>query len=256
MKRYPILFLSIYAVSIILGFRIGSNLTQNGSAASAFNFSPKAMNTIPAMKNGQHNLLIISTDDLSLTEPKLMSIWLVTYFLDDPTVTFLPVYPTVSNGKIITDTELLDSFELAKLNDQHQISENFQEYLEQRNFWWSGYILIDQSAYTAVIEMTMQEVNDGDRVSDDQVGLTQGDDLQALESVYLRDESNMLYICDQLTQEADSFNWEAFREFAPQHLSTDFDLESMIEEWVGMLASKDKAICSFPLQIGILSNIK
>lgn len=248
MKSSHLISLSIYVFCMIIGFRVGSILKQDEIAVTTPHPIPVTPTSIPTLKNGQHNLLVVIADDLTQAHPQLASIWLVTYFFDNPSITFLPIYPTLSNGSVYADEELFNDFEIIPVNGQSSLSMTFLDALKQRNFWWSGYLIVDRQAFSWVLEPQVGTSPDKKAAYYNQNYLIQAEVIESPESVYSRYTQLLRDTCSQVAQQGSNLNWEVFRNMFPQHISTDFNVDTLIGEWVSSLRSNGTPVCNFPLE--------
>ena len=249
MKSSHLISLSIYVFCIIVGFKVGNILKYDEITVTTPDQVLVTPTSIPTLKNGQHNLLVVITDDLTQSHPQLASIWLVTYFLDNPSITFLPIYPTISNGSVLADEKLFDSFEIIPANGQSSLSMTFLDTLTQRNFWWSGYLIVDRQAFSWVLEPQAGISPDILTNYYDQNYLIQAEVIESPESIYVRDTQIMRDTCDQVAQQGANLNWEVLRNLFPQHISTDLDVNTVIGEWISSLSSNGAPLCNFPLEM-------
>ena len=249
MKSSHLIFLSIYVFCIIVGFKVGNILKHDEITVTTPDRVLVTPTSIPTLKNGQHNLLVVITDNLTQSHPRLASIWLVTYFLNNPSITFLPIYPTLSNGSVIADEKLFDSFEIIPTNGESSLSMTFLDTLAQRNFWWSGYLIVDQQAFSWVLEPQAGISPENLTNYYDQNYLIQAEVIESPESVYVRDTQIMQDTCNQVAQQGANLNWESLRNLFPQHISTDFDVDTLISEWISSVSSNGTPLCNFPLEM-------
>lgn len=249
MKSSHLIFLAIYVLGMVFGFRVGNNLKRDESLGNVTNLASMNPTSIPTLKNGQHNLLVVTIDDMAYTRPQLKSIWLVTYFNHNKSVSFLPVYPTISKGKLIADDEYSNKFELISTDGQYKLSPKFLDTLIQRNFWWSTYLILDQEAYSSLLESTDQilpfaHVNN--KTQNNQAIL---DSNKTQESIYTHDVQVIREICYQIAQEEHGFDWESFRDLSPHYISSDINFDKIINNWIASLSSNGTLQCNFPLEM-------
>lgn len=247
MKSSHAVFLSIYVISIVVGFGVGKTIQQSELVEKHLTPVSIPEQSIPTLKNGQHNLLVITVDNLQLDKPRLTSVWLVTYFLDNPSITFLPISPTSSNSVVTLDKKLYESFEIVRSNDQVSISTGFLNNLTLSNFWWSGYLIVDQQAFLSVLneqnnlDATNRELADEKNTT---IPLAAGDDPEIVYATYTRILQDT---CHLIALDGENFDWQSFTSLIPLHVSTDLNAKLMINEWMSSLATVETPLCYFPL---------
>jgi hypothetical protein len=98
----------------------------------------------------QRNLLIIGVDDLRAKSPRLISVWMIFYLLDTPHFMLVPIYPTTHSGGFdqpFLDESLSNTFQL---DPEQAPGAEFLQSLHAKDLWWSGYIILDQTALDAI----------------------------------------------------------------------------------------------------------
>jgi hypothetical protein len=253
MKISHIFFLSIYVTCIIFGFSIGKNLKKTETAETILPSVFALPQSIPTLKNGQHNLLVVAVDNLELQQPQLRSVWLVTYFQNNPLITFLPISPTISSGEVIVDQMLSDSFGIVKANGNTNISTPFFDALTRRNFWWSGYLIVDESALTSVLNEKPFESDNYPVASGEIILNDPGKNSLDPQNIYDRYTQIFQDACRLIAQQEDALNWQSFSSLIPQHIITDFDASSLIDEWTSSIKAIETPNCYFPLDAHNLS---
>jgi len=247
MKSTHLIFLSIYVICIICGFGVGKALKQAEPADMKLPSEYPTPQSIPTLKNGQHSLLIIAVDNLDLLQPRLNSVWLVTYFINNPSITFLPISPTLSNGKVIVDEKLFNSFEIIRGNGQINIAASFFDTLTLRNFWWGGYLIVDQQAFSSLLENS-NNMSPNDSAAKDSKSHDNLTEIgQNSEAIYQEYNQAFHDTCQLIAQQGENFNWQSFSSLIPHHIKTDLDAGLMINEWASLLSSIETPLCSFPL---------
>jgi hypothetical protein len=247
MKISHIIFLSVYVTCIICGFSIGKTLKKTESAETILPSVFALHQSIPTLKNGQHNLLVIAVDNLDLQQPQLRSVWLVTYFQNNPSITFLPISPTISSGDVIVDQMLSDSFVIVKADGNTNISTSFFDTLTRRNFWWSGYLIVDEFAFTSVLN-EKSFLADNHQLASSEININDlGNISQDPQNLYDRYTQIFQDACRFIAQQGNDFNWQFFSSLIPQHVITDFDANLLIDEWTSSIKTIEAPNCYFPL---------
>lgn len=183
MKAIRIMGLAIvFLVSLLVGQQAGHSveLTEAGSALNPF-----AMTLMPSPQpveyaNGQRSVLVITTDRLDITRPKLESAWLVMIVPPDPRLTFMPVYPAIAGAE--TSAQLAGSFSLEQQGDERVLSTDFLQQLRNEEIWWSDTIVFDRAGFEILLAYldSRGSAFDGNRAAPITAGLLE--DLGAAES--------------------------------------------------------------------------
>jgi hypothetical protein len=147
-------YLAIFLANLLIGYLGGLRVlpaSQMEAVSMAISDSVIANAPIPSLANGQRSLLLITVDRLEAPQPHLTGIWLVLYIPSDPRLTFLPIYPTPpmkDGGK-----ELTDAFRLNNNGSFTSPDALFLDLIRKHVPWWSGYILLDESAMVEVVDI-------------------------------------------------------------------------------------------------------
>jgi len=87
----------------------------------------------------QEKVLLIQVDDLTIENPRMISIWgLFIAFSDQPNLIFKSIYPSIENSS--WSQEIRGDF---KLSPGGELSKDYMNRLNAMGVEWDGYILID-----------------------------------------------------------------------------------------------------------------
>jgi hypothetical protein len=197
--------------------------------------------------NGQKNLLLVVVDDLSGNEPSLQGVWMLIKAPSGRKVTFMPVYPTGSEQSV--DLERLFN------NPADEIpSGAFLGALEAQGHWWDNYLVVDQAALAALVDLSGSiDLGNGSLNGQQVVGLLSiaGQDDQTAQDFQARLARG---ICRRLNNTLQNAGFEAITgiltgEGAPDQASSDLSREALQASWSGMQAAGGLE-CEFPTLIG------
>ncbi len=146
--KFLVLSMAILSVGFTLFYMVANLEPEPGEKLSAIQ-SPQPAAPMATLSNGQRNLLVIATDDLTLEQPDLISIWLVLFVPPEPHLTLMPVYPSSTSGITEKDAALEAAFHLG--SQKHELSQEFLQALHSRNLWWSEYAVMDEYALTHIL---------------------------------------------------------------------------------------------------------
>jgi hypothetical protein len=195
--------------------------------------------------NGQRNLLVIGVDSLEVDLPVLESLWLVLYFPGRNPVTLMPLYPQPGEPETSQETGLEKAFSLEGSGGP---SPAFFEQLRHEQVWWTGYVLLDETAAAALL----------DQLGGLEVNGSQLDGLQALTNIpgALDDRTGALdgqsfllrSACAQAGKRPS--DWPAVASLAGElrhHLRTDADVSELVRGWLQAAGPAPTLECEFPL---------
>lgn len=249
MKSTHVVFLSVFVSCMIWGFWTGANLRQSRKDVSTGDISLSSEVLSNALQNDQHNILIITIDRQDQAKPVLSSAWIMTYFFNNPSISFKPIYPTLNDNSIITDPTLTQSFQIISVNSHLRLIGSFLNTLSQRNLWWNGYIIIDRQVLPQLLNIknppqsyTSKNLRGNNQY---QPSSTNND----LLNIYEEDTLSIKYICNELATNHYQPSWDLFRDMVPKYLDTDMDAEILIDEWETSLNNNDQSVCILPLEV-------
>jgi hypothetical protein len=235
-----------FIIFIIAGFWIGSQIKQNPTAQMIFNQPDDLSVQIPSLPDGERIILVIGTDRLDITQPQLESIWLLTYYLQNKPIQLIPLYPSATTTASALETNLLNSFSMVNHGDQVVVNPDFLDLLSENNFWFSGYVVIDQTAASQLINLIGGLQTDRGSLSGEQIlrelPRTSENPLAALtqQAVLLG------RACQTLSRRNEQPQWSIAWELIPDHLITDLDPIQLIAEYQSIGSGPTPLSCEFP----------
>jgi hypothetical protein len=159
MKMIHIFFRAgVFSFFLIAGFSIGTQRSEFQNFFDLLQARYHQGEMIPSLNNGQRSLLIISTPDITVENPELESIWLLTYIPGNSPITFLPIYPSPVRTNTPKDDCLTNAFKVRKLGAKYLLDPEFINLLKERKIWWSGYILLDHNTTRQIIDILSEIV--------------------------------------------------------------------------------------------------
>lgn len=258
MKNQTWLNFFFFSCFLVLGFSVSTKLdpTEQSSLSEAVNMmTTSSSNSIQSMNNGQRTILVIGVDSLDVSNPQLVSMWMVTYLPADSNLRLLPIYP--SGQETISDFEarLNHSFSIKRNNDIQVLSQDFIRLLEENNYWWSGYLVLDYVALTHLFNslgdvMINDQISSGDKAILD---LTHAAD--SPEKAFSTQLAIVQTACRNLTELMDNPYWSNDISLVSDHLLTDMDLQQYVLEWKASLSGEQSPNCRFPtLELSRIDN--
>jgi hypothetical protein len=153
MKNHSLLNFSAFICAFVIGFMFSARFYDPGSTFIPFTSNVSAAETqhgIRELGNGQKSFLVITTSAIVKPEAELTGIWLVSYMPNKPDIHILPIYPTAGTDTTGLDQQLAASFQLSTLGKTSLVDQTFLDLMTSKNYWWSGYIVLDEQALGAL----------------------------------------------------------------------------------------------------------
>ena len=250
MKNYSLLYFGIFICALVVGYAFSARFYP-----SDFNWLSgslrvvKASNdqTIATMSNGQRSLLLISASSLTGQNPDLESIWLATYFPSESNLRLLPIFPAGDQAPSAMGSQLVHSFNLEKVGGRLAVSEDFLNVLTTENYWWSGYIVLDDVALAAVFNLLGGIEMKGQSFSGEQVLRDSPSPLDHPAEAYSYQIAILQSACTHLSQMITEADLTQLKLILPRHMLTDLEPDQLKMEIQSLLASDRQPACKFPL---------
>lgn len=195
----------------------------------------------------QRNILVIGVDNLESPEPRLESLWMALYLTQTPALTLMPLYPSVptEDGQPPQEDALLAA-------DFHLTQEgapvpSFFATLQEWDMWWSGYILLDESALIQIVGW-LSQANQDLWVEDSQLLTDLPRPWVDFNAAYKGQTWLVRRLCEDVPwlEQNSAMVLSKITALIPSHLRTDLDVSQIAEEWCGMLAHKGGFKCELP----------
>ncbi len=139
------LFLFAFAVFLLPGYWIGKHLRS----LSAITGSSKTIAT-NCQVNEQVHILLINTGNLESRSVTMQSVWWI-IFAPNSSLQWIPVYPSPT-GDVAYETQLENTFGLAKAGGQKELKPSFVRLLRDRDLCWDGYLISDNTMLSAIVD--------------------------------------------------------------------------------------------------------
>ena len=243
-KQTLFLFLPIFLVFFVWGLQIGDHLAEKPSRKSLDLY--KLETEIPILPNGQKIILLVIVDKLETPKPDMLGLWLITYFSNEPYTTVIPVYPSSTKSEENFNGSISDSLQLKNVNGTAQLEESFLLKLNEAGLWTSGYILMDLYGFAEAIKIS----GGIDNLSIDS---KEKDMIDELSRLFVGTESSLAYqtllfeqICARFTLMDSLSDLTSLRLLFPEHLSSNLDLDVLMEDWQDFIKSRNGSFCIFP----------
>lgn len=199
------------------------------------------------MSNGQRSLLLISASWMNSTDPQLEGIWMATYFPSDSSIRLLPIFPSGDQPISDFETQVVNSFGINKKNGQPVLAPDFISLLEKDNYWWSGYLVVDEIAMAGIFDLLGGLQMKGQTLSGEQVITELPDPLDQPGNAYSYQMAMLSSVCKQLAQMTPNADLSQVNSLLHRHVLTDLQPDQWRTEFQFLLASERQPACKFPL---------
>jgi hypothetical protein len=244
--RFVYFEVAAFLVFISLGFWIGTNIGGANAAPINEQQVKATPSPLPSMPDGERIVLIAGTDNNNSSQPRLESLWLLTYYLDSQPIHFLPIYPSGRDTPTEFEKQLLDSFYLEYKNGISVVNSEFLSLLTENNYWLSGYILFDTYAAAQMINLIGGIPSDHGIYSGEQLLATIPTSFSQQHEAYPQQAILLGQTCLTLSQLSASPNWHAALTLFPEHIVTDLQPLGLITELNILSANPAQIRCEFP----------
>lgn len=162
-------YLLVFVFSLFAGFSLGTehNLPLPEIAIAAEQSSeqhsqdqtetqsepqvPDVPDSPPTMDIARsNNLLVIGVNDILKKEDLLEAVWLVVFHRDDPKVDIIPIFPSITEGGLMRDYDLMRRF---FIDDEGMPNDEFLDTLHDRDILWHNYLLFDEKALNEITDL-------------------------------------------------------------------------------------------------------
>ena len=249
MKNHSLLYFSIFICSLVLGYSISTKFYP-----ANLDILPKTVRlvvegshtSINSLDNGQRTILLISTTSLQTPNPHLESIWLATYLASDTTIRLLPVYPTGKQSLSDFEQQLDSSFNFVHGKGAQVIAQEFVDVLKKDNYWWSGYVVFDEVAFSRLInDIGGIEVNGRPLTGEQAVnGFVKSSDNP--HGGYSSQVAVIQSVCHKFQKISPSLDISQLVTLLPNHIYTDLDSYQLQTEMQSLFSDERKPTCRFP----------
>ena len=239
----------ILMFGVFISFMVGGILAagavtgSEGPAAQTILEPNIRLDSSGAAPNGQRNILLIGVDQLDSPSPRLEGLWLLMNVTSSNRITLLPLYPAPAGKGVVDTTQLLTYF---RLNSNGYPDPEFLAVIQQSDFWWSNYFVLDQAGLAQLIDYNQGVNLGGGPVGGSQavasLASASSDGLAALNSQSVLIQA----ICNQQSGNLISADLRQVYALLSGHFNTDLKLKTLISEWQKPFSNGGQVMCEFP----------
>jgi hypothetical protein len=248
MNRTPFFYLevAVFLVFISLGYWTGTNLKPESTVSAGVSQLKPTSSPIPSLPDGERILLVAGVDELDSAQPQLESLWLLTYYLDEQPVQMLPIYPSGANSLQPFESQLLDAFSLIRKDGVTQLSPGFLKQFAENNFWLSGYLLVDDRATAAIIDMLGGMATDHGLRTGAQIVRALPSSAEQPHAAHGQQAILLGQACLTFSRLSSPPHWDPVLELIPEHIITDIHPLRLLGEIELLAAHLSQLRCEFP----------
>ena len=233
---------------LVMGYSVSTKFyhpTYAISGGSSLSIATTS-NSIQSLNNGQRNILLILVDTLDPTKANLESIWLLTNLPPDATLHVFPIYPTGSETITKFEKQLPQSFKLDEQNDRLTIDQDTIGYLEDNNYWWSGYFIIDSNSLPKILDTYATGEDFGEIIYQDEFVSDMDGLKNDPQTVFAHQLALMQNICHRLSGIAQ--NSTSMRNILTDsnHLVSNLEPDQLEIELKKLIENRKNLNCTFP----------
>lgn len=249
MNRHPFGYLDVlsFLFFISLGFWIGKSMAAHPPVPIERESIVPTPSPLPSLPDGERILLLVGVDQINSQQPKLVSVWLLTYYLDNQPIQLLPIYPGESDPTSQMESELVDTFSIQYKKGSAQLDPAFLTTLFANNYWISGYLVLDNIATGQIIDLIGGLPNGQNQL--DGAGIIQDlpdsgeQPLNALhQQTYLFGQA-----CQTLAQLTQQPDLSQIVTLIPDHIFTDPQPHRLLSEINLLFSTPSLVRCEFPV---------
>ena len=244
MKRFVIIILCF--ITFMSCLAVGIYISNTPSLLLNSQSTPTPFVTIEqdTSKMHQRNLVLVQVDDLKSSSPRLISVWLLLYFVEQPDISTILVYPQPNASPNNQAPELEKSF---SLDGSGALSAPFIAVLKRYNFQYDGYMLMDNQGMARWIDwLHGVDLQDGKGMQTG-AAVVQSMVLPWNGQVEARtwQEKTSQAICDKIiVLKTDSQWFPILFELMPDHFRTNLNLDMAVLDWKSLVSQEEPLSCS------------
>ena len=237
-----------FAVFLLLGLSTGFFISRRGLASSAPPPSPEIPHvyaptlTAPPTTR-QHNLLLVGVDDLSLSNARLESVWLVMHYPDTAIFSFMPLYPSplpAPSNLYATPHEPLH------LDPGSPSTLEKFDFIASSKIWWDDVVVVDETAVIQILSLPAgADTGENAQV---QYFVALPSAWEAPKQAHIGQAALLAALCERETAFFDLSNLDRLFTLVPSHISVSMDESEIMSAWHRLAGNGPELNCDFPLQ--------
>lgn len=250
MNHRPFSYLEVlsFVLFISLGYWIGKGIADFPTSPIALKVAVPTSSPLPSLPDGERILLLVGVDQIDSQQPELVSLWLLTYYLNNQPIQLLPIYPSGDGRAHQFEDELLNAFSILPGDGAAHLNPTFLQLLKEHNYWLSGYLVLDTEATTQIIDMLGGLPNDHKLRSGKEIMQALPDSEEQPQSALHQQTNLFSQACLILSQLPRQPDWSQILWLIPDHIITDLQPQRLLAE-IQLLATNPPLVhCEFPIR--------
>jgi hypothetical protein len=250
MKNHYLLFFTLFVCSLVAGYTFSARFYPsdfNLLDSSLKVVSAQEKKPIDALSTGQRSILLITTSSLNAANANLESVWLITYLPSSSDLRLLSIYPSGQQPISDLEAQLVNSFDLNKKNGKLTLDQDFLEILAAENYWWSGYLVLDEVGIAGFLDLIGGIEIRGQSLSGEQVIAELPDVTAQPGAAYSFQIAMLQSACKQFSRSGSSTDQPQVNSLLSRHFITDLQSDQLKSEYQSLLAGERQPTCKFPL---------
>jgi hypothetical protein len=234
---YVAVFLVLFFIGIVGGRSIGMIMFSRVPSQKDF-----VENSASIINNGQHNLLVITVDQLASAKPVLESIWLLITYPEVSNLTLVPIYPPSQQDLINDDLTLAQTFVMTA---QQTPNSDFLELIREK-IYWDNYLIVDQKGVSNILRILKQYADGlpGKENQTNSILLPQtGQEIDRSLENQVRIWNG---VCLELSRISNAGEMENIIQQISPHIRTNLVLEELSQQWLLEQPNDFQMGCEFP----------
>jgi len=249
MKTQPMLNFLVFTCFLVIGYTFSIRFYQPGNpifTVTVNGETSESQKAIDTMQNGQRSILLITATSINTTNPHLESIWLATYLSSDTAIQLLPIFPDGNKLASSFELELNRSFDIQAVDDNLSLDPGFINVLKEHNYWWSGYILLDEVSLAKAFNLLGGIELNGRTLTGTQVLQSLPVSADDPQNAYSTQIAILQSVCHKILRTPAGLDVSQIISLLPNHILTDLDSSQLQTELDSLNSGEHTLTCRFP----------
>lgn len=240
-NRRLALYIVIFCICLVCGLFVGSTVIQRDQNDGQPIADLLLRNPTPA--TGQQNYLVIGVERFDTNSPVVTGIWMILYHPDFPKISLIPLFPQASNTPLDLILDVSSEF---TLDEQGLPTEALFDKLTEANYWWSGYVLMDQFAMIAItdsaggVDLGNGTISGAIAIGNIPVASNDPDGALIAQATLLSD------LCTLILKHDPLINADELMSLFPRHIRSDSTPLELKSIWQEIISGDAQFSCAFP----------
>jgi anionic cell wall polymer biosynthesis LytR-Cps2A-Psr (LCP) family protein len=249
MKNHSLINFIVFVCALVAGYTFSNGMYLLNTTIQPVSRlkAPEAQNSLEAVITGQRNFLVITTTSISGSNPRLVSIWLASYFAPDTNLQLMPIYPSRNRSDTDFIQQLNNTFRITQDHGKLALSLAFIQELKNKNYSWNGYAVIDDNSLITIIDLLGGIELNGHVFSGNQVVKEFS---LALDDPHLASSAQMAVmqsVCKKISTTSINPGLSQLFSLISDKIITDLDLSQTQAEFQSFVSREPGLSCNIPM---------